>query len=137
MRSVARGPRVAAFARPAGCRGAEVEEAFPAPSLPSKPAVAEMAARQAMHRPAQQAGQSEGVWWLGSVVWYDSQAMTGTVPFLGPRGHGEAWFGASAMRKSGLVSLHPAQNLECLVATRPDGTVAVVDLKIGLKHPSS
>ena len=90
---------------------------------------AELQARQALVVQSQQeSGQrpAEGVWRLGNVQKYDSRSMSGAISF----GSIEAPFGAAAFRKSGLVSLHPTQKMECLVVTLPDGGLSVVELKL-------
>jgi hypothetical protein len=56
--------------------------------------------------------------------------MTGIVSFGNGVGLVEAPFGASAMVKSGLVALHPTQKMECLVSERPDGTLAISEIRL-------
>jgi hypothetical protein len=93
-------------------------------------AQAEIEARLAHIRPPQAGQEPAGEWLFGAVQRYDPRTMSGTVATGAGLGRLELSFGAAAVMRAGITTLHPSQSVECRITRRPDGTLVVTEIKL-------
>jgi hypothetical protein len=67
---------------------------------------------------------------FGTVQKYDSRTMSDIVAIGGGPDRLELSFGMSAIMGAGITTLHPSQSLECRITRRPDGFMAVAEIKL-------